>query len=153
MTYTAPLDDPEINAIREALDALGDDELAESISLNVRITPGPDSPEEIRRDHFLRQQLAREILHSRRAAVPIKWPKCATAEDYAAGKRTICQHVDVPQPDGSIARLHCRVVDESHPPVRPNAKVPGPLARIWNKVFRNDRTPFEDYLRTLGPLD
>ena len=35
--------------------------------------------------------------------------KNVNAAELAAGQRTICEHDDVIQPDGSIARFHCRV--------------------------------------------
>ena len=74
--------------------------------------------------------------------------------DAAAGQRTICQHVDVIQPDGSIARFHCRVPVAPQAPsqignAEPQAGVTvtwaadvnaqGLLKRIWCKWVGNPR--------------
>ena len=80
--------------------------------------------------------------------------KNVNTEELAVGQRTIFEHVDVAQLDGSIARFHCRV---PAPPLaaapqisnadllagvtiacstinRTDAKAPGLLARIWRKM-------------------
>ena len=138
------LDDPATNAIRQAVEALTDEELEQALS--IRITLWPDCPSKIRRDHALRQELAREVLESRRPT-PAKrqWPKCATAEDLAAGRRTEVMHVDVRQADGRMVKFHCRVLAKEIIPCaqetiavattyRPKYKVPGLLGRIWRSL-------------------
>lgn len=141
------------------------DELEESLILNRRITPAPDCPAEVRRDHELRQELTLEILNARRAAVPVKWPVCATAEDYAAGTQTMCQHVDVRMPDGSNMRLHCRVVASEVIPWnaevtnayaetnRPRYKAPGLFERIWRRLPWSYRPLTKDEVWALKALD
>ena len=111
MTNPVSQDPLEIDAIRQALEALADDELEASLLLNRCLTPGPDHPPEILRDHALRHELAQEILEGRRPApVERQWPKVPTAAERV-GKRTQALHVDVPQADGSVMRFHCRVLD------------------------------------------
>ena len=81
--------------------------------------------------------------------------KNVNTEELAAGQqRTICEHVDVLQPDGSIAKFHCRV--PGPPPFeasqisnadllagatiacattdRTDVKAPGWLERIWRET-------------------
>lgn len=133
---------PAIVSIRQRLEMFTTDELEELLILNRRITPPPDCPTELRLDHEFRQKLTLEILNARRAEIPVKWPVCATAEDYAAGKRTMCQHVDVRLPDGSNMRFHCRVVvpDDGAPELH---RTPGWLERTWYKFFPDRRTEGE----------
>ncbi len=145
----------DVDAIRPALNALTNDELEETLVINRRITPPSDSPTEILQDHALRLGLSVEILNDRRVAAPIEWPKCATAEDHAAGKKTMCQHVSVQQADGSIARFHCRVVvpDDGLPKVH---HAPGWLGRTWRKFFpdlRAEEEIFMDRVRWLRAPD
>lgn len=64
MTPSNPPDDPAMNAIRQTLEALPDEELEDGLSL--RISFKPECAPEIRRDHAMRQELMREILESRR---------------------------------------------------------------------------------------
>jgi len=139
-----------IDAIRKRLEAFTTSELEELLTLNRRITPPPDFPADLRRDHELRQELTLEILNARLAEVPVKWPVCATAEDYAAGKRTMCQHVDVKQPDGSNMRFHCRVVvdNDATEGLAPKYS-PGWLARTWRKFFPDLRTDEEIFLERI----
>ena len=104
----------QIQTVLQQLQGLTDDELEMGLRFPVVIDDG-FSPE-VRLDHSLRQDAAREILASRRVEQaqhqPVAWPKTPTFEDLAAGKPTIGQHVDVRQPDGSIFRFHCRVLVE-----------------------------------------
>jgi hypothetical protein len=80
--------------------------------------------------------------------------KNVNTEELAAGQRTICEHVDVTQPDGSIARFHCRVPAPPQAAAhqisnadllagvtiacattnRPDVKAPGLLERIWRRM-------------------
>lgn len=137
MTNQIQTYDTVIDAVRRRLQVFNTDELQESLILNRRITPPPDCPAEVRRDHELRQELMLAILNARRAAVPVKGPICSTAEDYAAGKRTMCQHVEGNLPDGSNVRFHCRVVvPDDSPAETPQANnAPGLLARVWHRLF------------------
>lgn len=165
MENPVPQDREAIDAIRQRLEALTTDELEESMILNRRITPPQDCPEEVRRDHELRQELTLEKLNARRAAVPVKWPVPPTAEDYAAGKRTVCQHVDVRLPDGSNMRFHCRVLASEVIPWneeasiacavtnRPRYKTPGLLERVWRSLPWNYRPLTSDEVWALKALD
>ena len=62
--------------------------------------------------------------------------------EAAVGRRTMCQHVDVPQQDGSIARFHCRVVVPNDG-VQEVQRTPGWLERTWRKFFPDRRTEEE----------
>ena len=64
MPPSDPTDDPAVNAIRQALEALTDEELENLLSL--RISFKPECSPEIRRNYAVRRELAREVLESRR---------------------------------------------------------------------------------------
>jgi len=100
-----------IQVLLQELEALSDEDLEAGLNFPIRLDD--DFLPEVRRDHSLRQELAREVLAGRKAPLiahqTIEPTKAPNIENLAASEQTICQHVDVRQADGSIARFHIRV--------------------------------------------
>jgi hypothetical protein len=173
MKKITPLE-AEIQTVIRELEALSDDAL--EAGLNFPMVLDDDFLPEVRRDHSLRQELAREVLAIRKATPSahqaIERPKTASAEDLAVPKRTMCQHVDVRQPDGNIFRFHIRVPVPPPSPAhqithgellsgvtiacatnRPEAKARGLLGRIWRWISSGGKPLTSGEIWSLKRLD
>lgn len=151
-----------IQLILQELEALSDEELEAGLNFPIRLDD--NFPPEVRRDHSLRQELAREILAIRQAPPiahqAIERTKTPNMEKLSASDQTICHHVDVLQTDGNVARFHCRVPAPTPSPAhqishaellrgttiacatnRPAFKGRGVLGRIWCLIKLHKESP------------